>query len=185
MVKKTKKQPAFDTKRLEVRPWKQADLKELHALYADAGNLRYWSDLPNNDIEQTRQAMKWHRNYEPQYYAMWAIEEKKSGRLIGMINYHHRHMKQKRVDVGWLMLPAFQGKGLMTEAVRPLLCHLFDDLGIHKIEALIVPANKASQALARRLGFRREGLVRHRWCVAGVWQNVVIFGLIPGEEIRK
>ena len=186
MVKKTKKQPAFDTKRLRVRPYRLADLKELHTLYADGDNLRYWSALPNTDIEQTRRALKWHRAYQPKYYAMWAIEEKKSGRPIGMLNYHHRHTTQKRVDVGWLMLPECQGKGLMTEAMRPLLRHLFDDLGIHKVEALIMPANKASQALARRLGFRREGgPIRDRWCVAGIWQSVLIFGLVSGEETKK
>ncbi len=186
MVKRAKKQPTFDTKRLSVRPFKLADLAALHALYADPGNLRYWGGAAYGDIEQTRQAMCWHRAYRPRIYVMWAIEEKKSGRMIGMINYHHRHIPQNRVDVGWLILPELQGKGLMTEAARALLRHLFDDLGVHKVEALIRSSNKPSQALARRLGFRLEGgPIRDRWFVSGLWHSVLIYGLIAGEELRS
>src|ERR687891_148930 len=49
---------------------------------------------------------------------------------------------------------------------RALLRHLFDDLGVHKVEALIRPENKPSAALAKRLGFRLEGgPIRDRWQV--------------------
>ena len=52
----------------------------------------------------------------------------------------------------------------MTEAGRALLRHLIDDLGVHKVEALIRPDNKPSAALAKRLGFRLEGgPIRDRW----------------------
>ena len=67
--------------------------------------------------------------------------------------------------------------------MRPVLRHLFDELGVHKVEALIRPGNKPSQALARRLGFRKEsGLIRDRWLVSGVWHSVLIYGLVAGEE---
>jgi ribosomal-protein-alanine N-acetyltransferase len=114
---------------------------------------------------------------------MWAVEEKKSRKVVGMINYHRRDLREKRVDVGWLLLPAFQGKGYTAEAGRALLRHLFDDLDVHKVEALIQPENKPSAALAKRLGFRLEGgPIRDRWLVGGRWQSVMLYGLIAGEE---
>ena len=61
--------------------------------------------------------------------------------------------------------------------------HLFDDLGVHKVEAQIQPQNKPSIALARRLGFRKEGgPMRDRWLVGGQWRSVMLYGLITGEE---
>jgi [ribosomal protein S5]-alanine N-acetyltransferase len=186
MAKRPRKQPTFDTKRLNVRPYRKSDLVALHGLYADAENLRYWNALPDADIEQTRKALRWHIAYMPSHYAMWAIEEKKDGRLIGMINYHRRDRREKRVDVGWLILPKFQGRGLMTEAACALVRHLFDDLDVHKVEALIRAENKPSIALARRLGFRREGgPIRDRWRVAGRWHSVMLYGLIAGQELRS
>ena len=75
--------------------------------------------------------MRWHLAYRPRHYVLWAIEEraakKSDGRgAIGMINYHRRDLREKRVDVGWLMLPAYQGKGYAAEAGRALLKYLIE-----------------------------------------------------------
>ena len=155
----------------------------LHALYGDAENLRYWGTDHSPDLDNTRKVLLRHLTFRPRHYVPWAIEERKSRRLIGMINYHRRDLREKRVDVGWLILPDRQGKGLMTEAARALLRHLFDDLGVHKVEALIRADNKPSAALAKRLGFRLEGgPIRDRWLVGGRWHSVMLYGLITGEE---
>ena len=183
MARAPKKQPTLDTKRLRLRAFRASDLTAMHALYGDADNLRYWSVPASADLGITRRMLPWHVAFRPRHYVMWAVQESKSRKLIGMINYHRRDLREKRVDVGWLILPQYQGKGYMTEAGRALLRHLFDDLGVHKVEALIAPANKPSAALARRLGFRLEGgPIRDRWLVDGKWHSVMLYGLIAGEE---
>lgn len=183
MARLPKKQPTFATKRLRLRAFRASDIQAMHALYADADNLRYWSTPPSANLAATRRAMRWHLVYRPRRYVIWAVEESKSRKVIGMINYHHRNLREQRVDVGWLILPQHQGKGYMSEAGRALLRHLFDDLGVHKIEALIERANKPSATLAKRLGFRLEGgPIRDRWSVNGTWHSVMLYGLIAGEE---
>jgi ribosomal-protein-alanine N-acetyltransferase len=177
------KQPTFETERLRLRPFRKSDAKALHALYGDAANLRYWGTDPSPDLASTRKMLRWHISFHPFHYALWAIEEKKSRKLVGMINYHRRDMRERRVDVGWLALPGAQGKGYMTEAGRALLRHLFDRLKVHKVEALIRKENKPSAALAKRLGFRLEGgPIRDRWLKDGRWHSVMLYGLIEGEE---
>ena len=142
MARPLKKHPTFVTERLRLRPFRNSDLKVLHELYSDADNLRYWSAPPYTRLDQSRRALRWHIACRPRYYAIWAIEEKKERRVIGMINYNRRDVHEKRVELGWLALPAFQGKGLMTEAGRVLLRYLFGKLGVHKVEAQIEPKNK-------------------------------------------
>ena len=177
------KQPTFETERLRLRPFRKSDAKALHALYGDVDNLRYWGTDPSPDLASTRKMLRWHISFHPFHYALWAIEEKKGGKLVGMINYHRRDMRERRVDVGWMTLPQVQGKGYMTEAGRALLRHLFDTLKIHKVEALIRRENKPSTALAKRLGFRLEGgPIRDRWFKGGRWHSVMLYGLIAGEE---
>ena len=183
MARTPKKQPVLETKRLRLRQFRTGDLKAMHALYGDADNLRYWNTPASANLAATRRAMRWHLVYRPALYVIWAVEERKSGKVIGMINYHHRILREKRVDVGWLTHPLHQGKGYMAEAGRALLRHLFDDLRIHKVEALIERANRSSVALAKRLGFRLEGgPIRDRWLVEGKWHSVMLYGLIAGEE---
>jgi [ribosomal protein S5]-alanine N-acetyltransferase len=183
MVRLPKKQPTLATKRLRLRAFRTADLEAMHTLYSDVDNLRHWSTPSSPSLAATRRMMNWHLAYRPGNYVIWAVEESRSRKVIGMINYHHRNLREKRVDVGWLIAPQYQGKGYMAEAGRALLRHLFDDLGVHKVEALILPANKPSVALAKRLGFRREGgPIRDRWSVNGKWHSVMLYGLIAGEE---
>ena len=55
--------------------------------------------------------MRWHLVYRPRHYVLWAIEEKQEPkRVIGMINYHRRDLREKRVDVGWLMRPSIRAR---------------------------------------------------------------------------
>ncbi len=177
------KQPVFVTERLRIRPFRNTDLAVLHALYGDAANLRYWGVDPSPSPSATRLMLAWHLTYHPRQYALWALEERKTRKVIGMINYHRRDLRERRVDVGWLMLPSRQGRGLMFEAGRALIRHLIDDLGVHKMEALIRAENEPSAALARRLGFRLEGgPIRDRWFKDGRWHDVMLYGLVAGEE---
>jgi ribosomal-protein-alanine N-acetyltransferase len=183
MARAPKTAPTIETERLRLRAFRPADLKALHALYADPGNLRYWGTDPSPSLDETRRIMRWHVAYDPFQYVLWAIEEKKGKRLIGMINYHRRDRRERRVEMGWIMAPDRQGKGLMTEAAQALLRYLIDRLKVHKVEALIRRENKPSAALARRLGFRLEGgPIRDRWWVGGKWHSVMLYGLVAGEE---
>ena len=183
MASRRKKPPTLETERLRLRAFRPGDAKALHTLYGDADNLRYWGTDPSPSLDSTRRMLRWHISYHPRYYVLWAVEEKATRRVVGMINYHRRELRERRVDVGWLALPDLQGKGYMTEAGRVLLRYLFDELKVHKVEALIRADNKPSVALAKRLGFRREGgPIRDRWLVGGRWHSVMLYGLVAGEE---
>jgi RimJ/RimL family protein N-acetyltransferase len=186
MARAPNKQPTFVTARLRLRPFRAGDVEVMHQLYGDADNLRYWSVPASPDAANSRRMLRWHLPYRPRNYVMWAVTLKRSDKVVGMINYHRRELREKRVDVGWLLLPGGQGKGYMTEAGRALLRHLFDDLGVHKVEALIRPDNKPSATLAERLGFRLEGgPIRDRWRVGEQWSSVMLYGLIAGEQKAK
>jgi len=59
----------------------------------------------------------------------------------------------------------------MTEALRLAVLYAFQDLGLHRIEANIIPGNVASIALVQRLGFRLEGLAERYLKIHGEWQD--------------
>ena len=62
-------------------------------------------------------------------------------------------------------------QGYASEAVLAVVELAFQGLNLHRIEANILPRNAASLALARKCGFREEGLSPKYLCINGVWED--------------
>ena len=93
-----------------------------------------------------------------------------SGRIVGVMNFSQIFRKGfQNAYLGYYGMVAFAGRGLMTEAVRLATRYAFDELGLHRLEANVQPANTASIALIRRVGFRKEGFSPRYLRINGVW----------------
>ena len=62
-----------------------------------------------------------------------------------------------QAELGWVLDPAHTGHGYATEAVRGLLAHCFETLGVRRVVANCFLANDTSSRLMERVGMRREG----------------------------
>lgn len=85
----------------------------------------------------------------------------------------------------WQVGASHMGRGLGTEGVRGLLDVAFESdpegLGLHRIQANIMPSNAASLRIAEKLGFRREGLAARYLKIAGRWEDHVMLALTREE----
>jgi [ribosomal protein S5]-alanine N-acetyltransferase len=88
--------------------------------------------------------------------------------------------------VGYWIDHAYAGHGLVPEAMALILRFAFDDLGLHRVEAAIVPRNAASVRVAQKLGLREEGLAERFLQIAGVWEDHVRYAITAEEwEVRR
>jgi ribosomal-protein-alanine N-acetyltransferase len=71
--------------------------------------------------------------------------------------------------LGYGVVADHAGQGYMTEGLQLVLARAFGELRLHRIEANIQPANRASLALVRRAGFVREGLSERYLKIGGRW----------------
>ena len=83
-------------------------------------------------------------------------------------------------EVAYLAREEGRGRGLMTRAVR-LLCDWLLDEGVGRIELRTHPENIASQRLAERAGFAREGLERQSIWLHNERQDAVVWSLLPTD----
>jgi len=73
--------------------------------------------------------------------------------------------------LGYYAFAGFENRGLMTAGLNAAVRHAFQDLGLHRVEANIQPANTASIALVRRCGFQLEGYSPKYLKIGGRWRD--------------
>ena len=73
--------------------------------------------------------------------------------------------------LGYKMDMRCQNNGYMTDAVHLVVQYAFKQLGLHRIEANIMPRNKASLRVVEKNGFVSEGLARRYLKINGVWED--------------
>ena len=83
--------------------------------------------------------------------------------------------------LGYSIEAAKEGKGLMQEGLRLLISFAFGPMGLHRIMANYMPANKRSAALLGRLGFVKEGFAQRYLCINGVWEDHVLTALVKRD----
>ena len=87
--------------------------------------------------------------------------------------------------LGWTMRPDVGGRGLATEAVRELVRHAFDDLGLRRVIAECFADNEPSWRLMERIGMRREAHhVRDSLHRELGWQDEYVYALLADEWRR-
>lgn len=84
--------------------------------------------------------------------------------------------------IGYWCAPEARRRGITTSALRQLSRHALGMLGLERLELIADPDNHASQRVAERVGFRREGVLRsHREQPDGQRRDSILFSLLPGE----
>lgn len=108
------------------------------------------------------------------------IIQKKDGTRIGDIN-HRGGTAHSPMEIGYALVPSERGQGYATEAIQILVDYLFLTRDIPRIQATTLTANRASQRVLEKAGFRREGEMRRTSWVRGAWRDDYLYGLLREE----
>jgi len=176
--------PALTTRRLRLRCFATRDLADLHAFVGDPEAMRFWNSPPCRTMAETERALQWlAKTTSPYDHLAWAICKKSNDRCIGMVNYHQRDARNRRLHVGYVIATKHQGNGFGTEAVEAVLKYCADMLDVHRVAALIDPDNVASVRLVERLGFRCEGgPLTDYWLVGNTFKSVMIYARVNAKR---
>jgi ribosomal-protein-alanine N-acetyltransferase len=80
--------------------------------------------------------------------------------------------------LGYQIDAAYEGRGLMFEALTAAIGYMFDVKQLHRIQANHLPENARSAALLARLGFAREGVAKDYLFIANAWRDHVLNALL-------
>lgn len=131
--------------------------------------------------EKTRKG-RWTHN---KVFLYFQLIDKTSNRIIGWCGYHTWYLAHARAEIGYGMTDdSYKRKGLMYEALLPIIQYGFEQMNLHRIEAFVAPHNVASLKLVQKAGFQQEGLLREHCFKKGVAEDSVAFSLLQ-QEYKK
>jgi RimJ/RimL family protein N-acetyltransferase len=173
----------LETERLVLRPFRKSDAPVVCVLRSKEVTCNLLSDTQSEDEAASWVARARRSVNEKQAYPM-AVTLRADGRLIGVcglfrVSWEHRHAEL----IYWLGTE-FWGKGYMTEAARRMIEFGFEELGLERIEVGCFARNKASARVIEKLGFRYEGLARHKYMKDGEFQDELRFGMLRAEYMK-
>ena len=177
-------EPTLQSARLRLRPLRGNDADDLFVVHSDPRVMRYWSHPPwtHRDQAVERIAQLARDRASAEFYS-WATTLDGADRLIGTVSLFAINRAHQRAEIGYALAANAWGHGYATEGLRLAIAFAFGSIGLSRLEADIDPRNEASCRLVERVGFRREGLLRRRWHVAGEVTDSAIYGLLRDEFV--
>ena len=153
--------PAIEvqSRRLSLRPWKDADRAPFAALNADPEVMRHfpapWPAEQSNRLIDT-----WLAQFDAQGWSNWAVDLERTGEFIGFIGLtvpRHQLPCSPCVEIGWRLARAHWHQGYATEGARAALRVGFEQLGLAEIISFTARPNLPSRAVMERIGMRDSG----------------------------
>jgi RimJ/RimL family protein N-acetyltransferase len=171
-----------------LREWADSDVPAIVSGCADPEIARWLDQVPQPYTE--RDAREWvgstRRGWREASIASFAIADRRTDEPIGSVSVHWLDHEQAVGEVGYWVRRDERGRGVATRAVRLAARWAIEDCGLERLQLRADTENVASQRVAEKAGFRREGVLRSARYSERQGRRVdfVVFSLLPGELAR-
>lgn len=150
--------PVLETPRLRLRQLIEADANDIFALRSNAEVNKYLGRKPAQSIDDARAFIRSiNESIRLNQVLYWAITFMGSNKLIGCIGLFNFSANMQQAEIGFELLPEYQGRGVMQEAVNNVITFGRQTIRLEYIQARTHRENSASVALLQRLHFRKTG----------------------------
>lgn len=175
--------PELETERLLLRKLRQEDASDIFEIRSDSGVMKYMARPVLRSQEEAGKYIEHVLNRFTENNAIdWGIEEKASKKLIGTIAFWRIEKDNYRAEIGFTLNKKWQMKGVMHEALAPVIRFGFEKMKLHSICADIDPLNEASIKLVEKNNFRREGFFRENRLFEDMYIDSLIYSLVKSID---
>ena len=143
-------------------------------------DLRPWMDWADGDLESVKMyADRCHQRWSAGLEWNFTILEEQE--VVGCTSIHSYDARYRKGQVGYWIRSDRAGRGYASEAVSALVAFGFEDLGLHRIELHCGVENDRSIRVAEKLGFEREGTMRHALRTSSRWYDAYLYALVATD----
>jgi RimJ/RimL family protein N-acetyltransferase len=171
--------PPLADEAVALRAWRTTDVAAIAAACRDPEIAR-WTTVPQPYTESDaaewveRCATAWTRGSAP-----LAVTVRESDDVVGAITLWT--VREGVGELGYWTAPEQRGLGYMPRALRLLCAWALDERGLERLQLGTFPGNVASERVAEKVGFRREGVLRSWLDQRGERRDVTMWSLLAGE----
>ena len=153
--------PVLETDRLALRKMSLGDLDFVATMLADPQVMRFYPKRYSRE-ESAAWIERQLERYARDGYGLWLVLERETGQPLGQVGLTVQLVDGvAEPEVGYLIHHPFWRRGFASEAAAATRDHAFRDLGLPHVISLILPENRPSQAVARRIGMKPERRALH------------------------
>lgn len=138
-------------------------------------------DVRVESVEEEREwlARNAERREKNQEYNYAIIYE---GEVVGACGIAVDQRRPHKGEIGYFLQRDLWGKGITTEAVRQIEKIALEEMGLVRLEILMEPENRASEKVAIKCGYEKEGLVRGAYKRDGMYRDCLLYAKVvnPG-----
>ena len=175
--------PNLETERLLLRRVDANDIKEILALRSNSETMKYIPrPLLKTDEDALQHIAMIDTKIETNEGINWAITLKDNPKLIGVIGHYRIKPAHYRAEIGYMLLPEYHGKGIISEAVKEAVNYGFSVMKLHSLEAVIDPENHASAKVLEKNGFVKEGHLKENQFFEGRFLDTIIYSIINKNQ---
>lgn len=146
----------LETPRLVLRPFADADLAAINAIWSDPVVMRWVGNGAVTDPRASERMLSGYAEHQRlRGFSFWAVVERESGTLVGDAGLQRTAAGD--VELGYTLGAAWWGRGYATEAARAWLDAALGPLGVHEVVALAEAENAASLHVLAKLGMQPDG----------------------------
>lgn len=167
-----------------LRPWREADIPQRFAGFSDPDCLAFSWPLTEPFTEAHVVAnlrVEERLRLQGSDVHLAVADAGDPDVVFGGCSLYDVNAMKASAAVGYWLSPGARGRGIATRTVRMLARWAFDHLAIRRLELTCGPDNVASQKVAERCGFTREGVMRSHLPFKGGRRDTVLFSLLPHE----
>ena len=169
----------LETERLYLRRVTKEDVNEIFALRSDQEVMKYIPrPLVKSDEDALAHIAMIDEKIDSNEGINWAITLKGNPKLIGIIGHYRIRPEHFRAEIGYMLLPEYQGKGIISEAIKEVVNYGFEVMKLHSIEAIIDPENFASEKVLQKNGFVKEAHLKENEFYDGRFLDTVIYSIL-------
>jgi ribosomal-protein-alanine N-acetyltransferase len=146
--------PQLSTERLTLRQLSIKDEHEIFSLRTDESVNRYIDRERAKSLEDARRFVdKINTLIIKGEGIMWGVTQKDSPSLIGTVGLWNFSKVEQRSEIGYELLPVYQGRGIMQEVVTRIIQFGFEDMALQSMVAVVNPDNLQSVKLLQKNHF--------------------------------